>query len=152
MVTTGEQQEAGGLLARGRRVLASQPFSVLVGAELLELEPGHAVLAVPLREELRQQHGFAHGGLLSYLVDNALAFAGGSVLGNVLTGEFKINFLRPAAGGTVVARARVLHAGAAQAVCQCEVFARGEDGERLCATALGTIVKVPDGRGPAAPG
>ncbi|HEY8491800.1 MAG TPA: PaaI family thioesterase [Dehalococcoidia bacterium] len=149
MVRAGEQQEAGGLLERGRRVLASQPFSVLVGTELLELEPGHAVLVVPLRQELRQQHGFAHGGVLSYLADNALAFAGGSLLGNVLTGEFKINFLRPAAGDALVARARVLHAGTAQAVCQCEVFARGEEGERLCATALGTVVRVPDGRGPA---
>ena len=66
------------MLGPGRRILASQPFSVLVDAELLRLGDGQAELRIPVRAELKQQHGFVHGGVISYAADNALTFAGGS--------------------------------------------------------------------------
>lgn len=123
--------------------LKSQPFSQLLTAELVSIEPGKAELAVPLRDEYKQQHGFAHGGVLSYLADNSLTFAGGSMLGgNAVTSEFKINYLRPALGDRLIARARTVNAGKQQAVCQCEIFAAGDAGEKLCAVAQGTIVRV----------
>ena len=130
----------------GRGVLASQPFSVLLGAELQALRPGHCSLAVPLRDDLKQQHGFAHGGLLSYLADNALTFAGGTAMRRpVVTSEFKINYLRPAIGRHLVARADAVHVSKSQAVCRCEVFAVTDDGvEKLCALAQGTIVGLGD--------
>ena len=87
------------MLIWGRRVLPSQPFSVLLGAELLTFREGNAELKVPLRADLKQQHGFIHGGVISYAADNALTYAGGSVLGpSVVTSEFKINYVRPAMG------------------------------------------------------
>jgi uncharacterized protein (TIGR00369 family) len=128
------------MLTRGRQVLASQPFSLLLGAELLLFSEGQAELSVPIRDELKQQHGFVHGGVLSYAADNALTFAGGSALGpGVVTSEFKINYLRPAIGDSIVARAAVIFAGKSQAVCRCDVFVLREGHERLCATAQGTI-------------
>lgn len=132
------------LLAAGRKVLAEQPFSVLLGAELLEFSPGHAVLAVALKPELKQQYGFAHGGVLSYLADNALTYAGGSALGGhgIVTSEFKINYLRPAVGERLVARADALYAGRSQSVCRCDIFAVEGGQERLCATAQGTIARL----------
>jgi uncharacterized protein (TIGR00369 family) len=139
------------LLALGQAVLAKQPFSVLIGAELTRLEHGIAQLELPLTEQLKQQNGFAHGGILSYLADNALTYAGGTALDfRVVTSEYKINYLRPAIGERLVARARVLHAGKSQAVCFCEVFvcAAGED--KLCAVAQGTIARI--GAGPGQPG
>jgi acyl-coenzyme A thioesterase PaaI-like protein len=66
------------LLALGRQVLASQPFSILLGAELAAFSEGHAEIRIPLRPEHQQQHGFAHGGVVSYAADNALTFAGAS--------------------------------------------------------------------------
>jgi uncharacterized protein (TIGR00369 family) len=133
------------LMELGTSVLAQQPFSVLLGTELVEFEPGKALLHLPLRTELLQQHGYAHGGVLSYLSDNALTFAGGSVLGaGVLTAEYKINFLRPARGAALLARASVLEAGRKQAVCRCDVFVLDAGAETLCATALGTIVRLPE--------
>jgi uncharacterized protein (TIGR00369 family) len=84
-----------------------------------------------------------HGGVISYVADNALTFAGGTALGpGVVTAEFKINYLRPAIGDTVVARAAVVHAGKNQAVCRCDVWVVKEDGETLCATAQGTITRL----------
>jgi uncharacterized protein (TIGR00369 family) len=128
------------MLTRGREALASQPFSVLLGAELLVFSEGRAELSIPIREELKQQHGFVHGGVLSYAADNALTFAGGSALGpGVVTSEFKINYVRPALGDSIVARAAVVHAGRSQAVCRCDVFVLRHGHESLCATALGTI-------------
>jgi uncharacterized protein (TIGR00369 family) len=131
------------MLSRGRKILASQPFSVLLGAELLEFAPGGAALKVPIRTELMQQHGFVHGGVVGYAADNALTYAGGSVLGTaVVTSEFKINFVRPAAGEFLIARATVIHAGKSQAVCRCEVYASSGGAETLCATAQGTIARL----------
>lgn len=130
------------MLQFGRKILHDQAFSRLLGAELVAFEPGKAELAVAIREDFKQQHGFVHGGVVSYLADNALTYAGGSVLGNVVTSEFKINYVRPAKGIRLVARASVLHSGKRQAVCECRVTAFGEQGEVLVAVAQGTITKI----------
>jgi uncharacterized protein (TIGR00369 family) len=131
------------LMRFGREVLALQPFSVLLQARLDRLEPGSAELSVPMQPQLLQQHDFVHGGVLSYLADNALTFAGGSVLGNVVTSEFKINYLRPATSGErLVAVATVLSSGKTQAVCRCDVFREAGVERVLCAAAQGTIRKV----------
>lgn len=133
----------GDLLALGQRVLASQPFSGLLGAQLLRFGEGGAELRIPIRAELKQQHGFVHGGVISYAADNALTYAGASALGPaVVTAEFKINYLRPATGEFILARATVIHAGANQAVCHCDVFVSTGDRESLCATAQGTIARL----------
>lgn len=128
----------------GRTVLANQPFSVMLGAKLLSFEEGRAELALDLKPEHLNQHGAAHGGLVSYMADNALTYAGGSVLGpNCVTLEMKINYLKPAKGVRLVARARVAGSGKSQAVCQCDVLALDADGnEILCAIAQGTIWKL----------
>lgn len=132
-----------GLLERGLQALAAQPFSKLLGAELLEFTPATAVLRVPIRPELKQQHGFVHGGVISYLADNALTYAGGGALGTaVVTSEYKINYVRPAMGESLVARASVVHAGNTQAVCRCDVFVSNDGEEKLCATAQGTIARL----------
>jgi len=131
------------ILPLGKQALASQPFSVLVGADLTAFSPGMAELTVPITPQLKQQHGFVHGGVISYAIDNALTFAAGSVLGPaILTSEFKVNYLRPAVGTRLVARATVVYSSKAQAVCRCEVFAAGEDKQELCAVAQGTIVRT----------
>lgn len=127
-------------LAQG--VLARQPFSQLMQARIVKFVEGEAELRMPLREDITQQHGFAHGGAVSYLADNTLTFAGGSMLGDCVTAEYKINYLRPAIGRELVARARVVHAGKRQAVCICEILVEDDDGSKVIAHAQGTINKV----------
>lgn len=125
------------------QIFAAQPFTQLIGAELVAAGKGHAEIAVDIRDALRQQHGFAHGGLISYLADNAITFAGGLGLGtDALTSEFKINYVRPAKGTRLIARATARGVGRRQAVCSCEIFSVDERGERLCALAQGTVVAV----------
>ncbi|MGI9216134.1 MAG: PaaI family thioesterase [Hydrogenophaga sp.] len=131
-------------LAMGREVLAKQPFSVLIGAELASLSPGRCELHVPVSDAVKQQHGFVHGGVLSYAADNALTYAGGTALRvPVVTSEFKINYLRPAIGDRLIARASAVHTGKTQAVCRCDVFVVQDSEEKLCAVAQGTIAALP---------
>lgn len=86
-------------LALAAKLLDAQPFSRLVGARLTAFGDGAATIEVDIRPELHQQNGFLHGGVLSYAADNALTFAGGTVLGAaVLTGGFSIQYVRPATG------------------------------------------------------
>ena len=128
------------LFERARQALDAQAFSRLLGAHLESYVDGVVDLRVPMRDELRQQHGFAHGGVISYLADNALTMAGGLAMGpRVVTGEYKINYLRPALEGTLIARARALHVGRSQAICRCEISIRNGESEKLVALAQGTI-------------
>lgn len=131
-------------VAMARQVLAEQPFSQLLGTRLNNVSPGKVELELDLTPQLLQQHGFAHGGVLSYLADNALTFAGGTAMQvPVVTSEYKINYLRPGVGESLVARAHAVHVGASQAVCTCEVFAVTAGVEKLCALAQGTISRLP---------
>lgn len=133
------------LQAFAQHVFDSQPFSGWIGARLRECGPGTAEIAIELEPHHLQQHGFVHGGVLSYLADNAITFAGGLALGgNALTSEFKINYLRPAVGQVVVARAYAKGHGKRQAVCQCDILAIDGDTEKLCAVAQGTVVAAAD--------
>jgi len=143
--------DAAAFLAMGREVLAKQPFSVLLGAELIALEPGRCELGIVITEQLKQQMGFAHGGVVSYLADNALTYAGGTAMRvPVVTSEYKINYVRPAIGERLIARARAVHVSQSQAVCQCEVFALTAGQETLCAIAQGTIARLGEKNGTSA--
>ncbi|MDV8009305.1 PaaI family thioesterase [Rhodococcus sp. IEGM 1318] len=124
------------------KIFSSQPFSNFIGAELDHVGKNSAQISAMMREDLRQQHGYAHGGVISYLADNSLTFAGGLALGgDALTAEFKINYVSPARGKKLIARASTLSSGSRQAVCQSLIYSVDEEGtELLCAAAQGTIV------------
>ncbi|MEV0948119.1 PaaI family thioesterase [Rhodococcus sp. NPDC049939] len=123
-----------------RAVLAAQPFSMLVGVRMTQFGDGRASLEIPVRDELRQQNGFVHGGVLSYAADNALTFAAGTMLGsNIMTAGFTITYLRPADGVVLRADARADGATRRQALCRCDIYAVQENGQEvLCAAAQGT--------------
>lgn len=137
------------LLSFANGVIAQQSFSTLIGARFTQIGEQGATLEVPLRGDLRQHHGFAHGGLMGAMADITLTFVGALHLGpQVLTSEFKINFIRPAVGDKLVARGELIGGTARQAVTLCAIYAVqcGEDGqptEKLVAAAQGTIV-LPD--------
>jgi acyl-CoA thioesterase len=130
------------MLDYGKEILKGQPFSMLLGTELTEFDEGKAELSLAIRKELTQNFGFVHGGVLSYLADNCITFSAASVLGKCVTSEYKINYVRPAIGNTLVARSTVLSSGKTQATCECKVYVLGDKGETLVAVALGTINKV----------
>jgi len=138
----GEGVGLSGFFEMGQQVLVSQPFSRLLGTELCELAEGYAELSLRIREDFKQSYGFVHGGVVSYLADNCLTFAGATVLGNCVTSEFKINYVMPTIGEVLVAKSTVLSFALRQAVCECKVYVIRNQESMLVAVAQGTIVKI----------
>lgn len=137
------ENEIENLVAFAHGVFESQPFSQYIGARLTQVGTDHAELTLPIAAHHKQQHGYVHGGVISYLADNTITFAGGLALGgNALTSEFKINYVKPAVGTHLVARAKAKSVGKRQAVCQCEIYAVDNEKETLCAMAQGTVVSA----------
>jgi uncharacterized protein (TIGR00369 family) len=132
-------------LHTAQQVLAAQPFSALIGARLTDFRRGTATLEIAARDDLRQQHGFLHGGVVSYAADNVLTFSAGTVAGSgLLTGGFTIEYVRPAVGVTLRAVGQVVRAGRRKVVCRADVHMIDGDGaEVLCAVAQGTISVQP---------
>jgi uncharacterized protein (TIGR00369 family) len=123
-------------------ILARQPFSQMLGARIVHAEVGRVDFRLDLRPELHQQHGFAHGGVIATLADNAISFAGGTVIGDLVTVEFKLNYLRPGLGEALIARGTVVSHTRRQAVCRADVCALRDGAETLVAAAQGTLAAV----------
>ena len=120
-----------GFEARVRASFARQAFMATCGARIASVTPGEVVLDVDQREDLTQQHGFLHAGVIASVADSACGYAALTLMdadAAVLSVEFKVNLLAPAAGRSFRAVARVVRAGRTLTVCAAEVHARGEDG------------------------
>lgn len=130
-------------LALGQRIMATQALCQLIGAQMDSWTTAMVEISVPLRDDLLQQHGYAHGGLLMFLADTAVTFAAGRLLGgDVLTSEVKINFIRPGKGDHLIAQGYPIGGGTRHATGRCEIFARRGDRETLVAAAMGSAVLV----------
>ncbi|MCF6214941.1 MAG: PaaI family thioesterase [Emcibacter sp.] len=124
-------------------IMLHQPFSALINVTLTRLEKGYAQLEVPYSKELTQQHGFLHGGVVGFLADNVCAIAAATEVGEVVTQEYKINFLAPAIGKHFIGKGYVVRVGRRQVISRSDVYAITEDGtENHVATALATILPV----------
>jgi uncharacterized protein (TIGR00369 family) len=123
---------------------ANQPVMNLIGARLGLVEPGIVEIVLPFRQDLTQQNGYLHAGIVTTIADSACGYAAFSLMpagSAVLSVEFKVNLLRPARGESFVARAEVIKAGRTLSVTRADVFAVGKDAEReLVATMQGTMM------------
>jgi uncharacterized protein (TIGR00369 family) len=116
-------------------VLQRQPFSAMLNARITDFQPGRAVLVVPVSGSLLQQHGYVHGGVVAYAIDNALTFAAGSVLGPaVLTSNISVEYVAPCLDD-IEAAAWVSASSARSATCWCEVTVNGT----VCAVGQGSV-------------
>jgi uncharacterized protein (TIGR00369 family) len=110
----------------------------LLGAELVEVGDGCCVIELPQSDDVTQHHGYFHAGAIGAVLDTAGGFAASSTQGwtdDVLTVEYKLNFLRPAVGERLRAEASVLRAGRQLVVCRADAFV----GETLCAAMQQTV-------------
>ncbi|MEP1421521.1 MAG: PaaI family thioesterase [Erythrobacter sp.] len=116
-------------------------FSNWLQVEPIRVWRGESELLLDLRPEMTQHHGFAHGAIVGLMADNACAWAGASVLGDVVTGGYTINFLRPAKGKRLRAISHVIKSGKRQAIARADVYAEGDgDASVHVATAQATII------------
>jgi uncharacterized protein (TIGR00369 family) len=134
-----------GFAERVRRSFAAQPMMATIGALLERVEPGAVDIALPVAPHIRQQHGFVHAGAVSTVADTACGFAALTLMpagAGVLTTEFKINLMAPAAGERLLARGRVIRSGRTLIVTQAEVFAEAGGASRLIALMTATMMTI----------
>ena len=130
---------------RVRESFARQRVMETMGATLLRVTPGEVEIALPFRAELTQQHDFLHAGVVTTIVDSACGYAALSLMppgAGVLTIEFKLNLMAPAAGERMIARGRVTKPGRTINVCAGDVFAEQNGREKLVATMLATVMTI----------
>ena len=129
-----------------RENVGRQGFMRLVGGEISELTRGTCTIAIDRRPELLQQHGFFHGGVTAFLVDNATTIAAAAWRGQpALTAEYKLNLLSPATGERLICRAKVIKPGRQVAVVAADVFCVTDGIEKHTATALASIAMLSEG-------
>jgi len=128
---------------RVRDSFARQGAMRLIGATLTRVEPGAVDIALAWRDDLTQQHGFLHAGILSTIVDSAGGYAGYTLFpadSSVLTVEYKLNLLAPADGEEFVAEGRVVRPGRTLCIVQGEVYANAAGKRTLCALMQQTLI------------
>ncbi len=128
-----------------RNSFANQAFMTSIGAEMIELTPGHCTIKTLIKPDFTQQHGFGHAGLTFSIGDSAAGYAALSLMPKeteVLTTEMKINLLAPAEGTHLIARGRVLKPGRRLMVVQSDVFAYIGETEKHVAALQGTMMPV----------
>jgi uncharacterized protein (TIGR00369 family) len=117
-------------------------FSGAAGFRVAALEPGYAELALSRRDDLLQFFGHFHGGVITALADQAAGMAVTSSLpkGRIgVTVELKINFLEPASGTELLARAKTLKMSGSIGVATVEIFSKDGGAETLCAFCTATM-------------
>ncbi|MGE5178900.1 MAG: PaaI family thioesterase [Bacteroidota bacterium] len=132
-----------------RESFANQKAMRTLGARLVSVGPGAVEIGLPYREDLTQQHGFLHAGVVTAILDSSCGYAAFSLMppgAGVLSVEFKVNLMAPAQGEVLIARARMLRPGRTISVCQADGFMRTGDRETPVATMLATMMTV-TGRG-----
>jgi uncharacterized protein (TIGR00369 family) len=126
-----------------RDSFARQKAMSLIGASLAAGEAGASEIRLPYREDLTQQKGFVHGGIIGMIADSAAGYAAYSLMpqsASLVTVEYKMNILAPARG-SLVARGKVIKSGRTLTVARAEVYA--EDGTHV-ASMQQTLMMLPD--------
>ena len=117
--------------ARVRESFSRQKAMALIGASLGAIEPGYVEIELPFREELTQQKGYVHGGILGMIADSACGYSAFSLMPtdcSLVTVEYKINILTPAVG-SLVAKGQVMKHGRTLTVARAEVYS--QDGSHV---------------------
>ena len=129
--------------ARVRESFSRQKAMALIGASLAAVEAGRVEIALPYRDDLTQQKGFVHGGIIGMIADTACGYAAFSLMpagGSLVTVEYKMNILTPARS-SLVARGEVIRPGRTLTIARAEVYA--EDGKHV-ATMQQTLMALPE--------
>ena len=128
-----------------RESFARQGLMRAIGAELVTVGPGRCIVEVPYSEKVGQQQGFFHGGVIGAVADTAGGYAALSLLpvgSEVVTLEYKINFLRPAVGVRLFAEGSVLRAGRSVTVTRVDVYVEAQGTTSLCAALQQSIMRA----------
>lgn len=128
---------------RIKQSFEKQGIMKTLNAQLAEVEKGQVKITCEFSEGLTQQQGFIHAGVATTLVDSACGYAALTMMPEtmeVLTVEFKVNFLKPANTDKLVAIGKVLQTGRRLTICEGYVYDSKE--EKLIAKMTATMIAV----------
>lgn len=131
--------------AKVRDSFLQQTVMQTIGASLSKVLPGQVEIQLPFRNDLTQQNNYLHAGIITTIVDSACGYAAFSLMpegSDVLTIEFKINFLSPALAEIFIAKGQVTKPGKNITVCSGDVIGKTGDKEKIVATMLATIMTI----------
>lgn len=131
-----------------RESFAQQGLMRTLGARMTDVAPGRCTIELPFADGLTQQDGFFHAGAIGAVADSAGGYAGWTLMpagSRVLSVEYKLNLLAPAAGELAIAHGAVLRSGRTLTVSKADVLVRADGEEKLCATLLQTLMCLKDG-------
>ncbi|MGB4845407.1 MAG: PaaI family thioesterase [Ferruginibacter sp.] len=107
-----------------------QGFMRTLGAELMLIEKGKVIIQCLFNEGLSQQNNYFHAGVMTSIVDSACGYAAYTMMpddADVLTVEFKINFLKPAKASKILTIGKVVQAGKTLVICEGIVTNESQD-------------------------
>lgn len=131
-----------------RASFAKQGLMQALAIELTALSPGTCELEAAAHSRLTRQQGFFHGALICAMLDCAGGYAAYSLMPpgtDVLTTEYKVNFVAAALGERLIARGRVIKPGRTLTVATAEAFCRRDGVDTLCAVLLSSLICIPTG-------
>ncbi len=134
--------------AKVEKSFADQSVMQTIGASIESISPGEVEIEFPYQSSLTQQNGFIHAGIVSTVLDSACGYAAYSLMPqdvSVLTIEFKINLLSPAKGDRFRGYGKVKKSGRTISVAEAELYAFSDQGKKLVATMVGTLMAVNHG-------
>lgn len=126
-----------------KQSFAKQGLMKTLNAQLAEVEKGRVKITCEFSEALTQQHGFFHAGVATSIVDSACGFAALTLMpenSEVLSVEFKINFMKPAKTDKLIAIGKILQSGKTLTICEGYVYDSTE--EKLLAKMTATMITV----------
>jgi uncharacterized protein (TIGR00369 family) len=127
-----------------------QGLMATLGASIVRIEPGAVDISLSSCPAVSQQHGFVHAGAVAAIADTAAGYAALSLMPpgvGVLTVEFKMNLVAPAAGERLIARGRVIKAGRTLTLAQTDVFSETAGQEKLVAFFTATMMRIENREG-----
>ena len=128
-----------------RESFAKQGVMNHIGAELGTVAPGYCEISIPYSDDLSQQHGFFHGGIVGTIADSAAGYAAFSLMAagdGILTVEYKLNLMAPADGEVMIARGSVIRPGRSLTVGKADVFVLKAGRETQCALMQITLMRI----------
>ena len=134
---------------RCRESFGRQAAMRTIGARLLVIGPGRTEVELPHREDLTQQKGYLHGGIVGMIADSACGYAAYSLMPaecSLVTVEYKINMLAPGRGERYLAYGEVLRPGRTLSVTRAEVYAENGARERVHVASMQQTLMMLAGR------
>jgi len=128
-----------------RESFGKQGIMAHIGADVGDIGPGRCEIRLPYNDDLSQQHGFFHGGIIGTIADSAGGYAAFTLMEDgdgILTVEYKLNIIAPADGELLIARGEIVKAGRTLSVCRADVDVVKNGEATTCAVMQQTLMRI----------